>query len=109
VKVTIQVANVSQISPTNAFPSQQELNDNWTKVLYERGKLKQEESEREAKHTIESEHWLNQTSTSNRYIAMLEEESEDQQRRAGPENMKKPPPIYKTDVKNISLLIQLLK
>jgi hypothetical protein len=35
-------------------------------------------SAREAKHVKESEHWLNQTSTSNRYTALLEEESEDQ-------------------------------
>jgi hypothetical protein len=40
----------------NAFTSQQELNNKWTKVLYERGKLMQEELEREAKHTKESEH-----------------------------------------------------
>jgi hypothetical protein len=44
------------------------------------------ENESEAKHAKESEHWLNQTSTSNRYAALLEEGSEAQQRKAGPEN-----------------------
>jgi hypothetical protein len=65
--------------------------------------------ERDAKHAKESEHWLNQTSTSNRYTALLEEESEDQQQKAGLENTPKPPPIYITDVQNISPLIQLLE
>jgi hypothetical protein len=59
--------------------SQPVLNDNWTKVSYKRGRSTQEGTEREAKHAIESEHWLNQTSTSNRYTALLEEESEDKQ------------------------------
>jgi hypothetical protein len=40
---------------------------------------------------------------------LLEEESEDQQQKAGPENTPKPPPIYITDVTNISPLIQLLE
>jgi hypothetical protein len=52
--------------------SQPELNDNWAKVSYKRGRSTQEETERGAKHTNESEHWLNQTSTSNRYTALLE-------------------------------------
>jgi hypothetical protein len=47
-------------------------------------------------HTKESENWPNQTSTSNRYTALLEEESEDQQQKADPENTPKPPPIYIT-------------
>jgi hypothetical protein len=53
--------------------SQPELNK-WTKVSYQRGRSTQEESEREAKHAKEGEHWLNQTSTSNHYTALLEEE-----------------------------------
>jgi hypothetical protein len=65
--------------------------------------------QREAKHTKESEHWLNQTSTSSDYTALLEEESEDRQQKAGIENMPKPPPIYITHIKNISPLIQLLE
>jgi hypothetical protein len=88
--------------------SQPELNDNWTKTSYKRRRSTQEGTEREAKHAKESEHWLNQTSTSNRYTALLEEESEDKQQKAGPENTPKPPPIYITDVQNISPLIQLL-
>jgi hypothetical protein len=91
------------------YSSQPKLNNNWTKVLYKRGKSTQEETEREAKHAKESEHWLNQTSTSNRYTALLEEGSEDQQQRASPENMPKSSQIYITDVKNISPLIQLLE
>jgi hypothetical protein len=39
---------------------------------------------------------------------MLDEESEDQQQKAGPENMPKPPPTY-VDVTNISLHIHLLE
>jgi hypothetical protein len=41
----------------NALPSQQELN-NWTNVSYKRGKTAQYKTERETKHTKESEHWL---------------------------------------------------
>jgi hypothetical protein len=89
--------------------SQPELNDSWTKVSYKRGRSTLEGTEREAKHAKESEHWLNQTSNSNHYTALLEEESEDKQHKAGPENTPKLPPIYITDVKNISPLIQLLE
>jgi hypothetical protein len=66
------------------YSSQPELNNNWTKVSYKRGRSTQEETEREARHAKESEHWLNQTSTSSCYTAQLEEESEDQQQKAGP-------------------------
>jgi hypothetical protein len=59
--------------------SQPVLKDNWTKVTYKRGRSTQEGTEREAKHAKENEHWLNQTSTSNHYTALLEEGSEDQQ------------------------------
>jgi hypothetical protein len=38
------------------------------------------------------------------YTAILQEESEDQQKKAGPENMPKLPPIYITDIQNISPL-----
>jgi hypothetical protein len=88
--------------------SQPELNDNWTKVSYKRGRSTQQKTEREAKHAKENEQWLNQTSTSNHYTALLEEESEDQQQKARPQNMPKHSPIYITDVQNISPLIQLL-
>jgi hypothetical protein len=43
-----------------------ELNNNWIKASYKRRRSIQEESEREAKHTKESEHWFSQTSASNR-------------------------------------------
>jgi hypothetical protein len=88
--------------------SQKKLNDNWTKVSYKRGRPTQRGTEREAKHAKESEHWLNQTSSSNRYTALLEQESEDQQKKPGPENTTKPHPIYIIDVTSISPLIQLL-
>jgi hypothetical protein len=39
----------------------------------------------------------------------MEEGSEDQLQKAGPENTPKPSPFYITDVKNISPLIQLLE
>jgi hypothetical protein len=53
--------------------------------------------------------WHNQISTSNCYTALLEEESEDQQHKAGPQNLPKQPPINTTDIKNISPLVQLLE
>jgi hypothetical protein len=59
------------------YSSRPELN-NWTKLSYKRCRSTEEENERETKHTTESEHWLNQTSTFNRHTALLEEESEDQ-------------------------------
>jgi hypothetical protein len=64
------------------FPTR--INNKWTKVLYKSGRTTKEKSEREAKHTKESEHWLNQTSTSNRYTALLEEGRKDQQQIGGP-------------------------
>jgi hypothetical protein len=45
------------------YSPQPELN-NWTKVSYKSHRSTEEETEREAKHTKGSEHWLNQTSTS---------------------------------------------
>jgi hypothetical protein len=39
----------------------------------------------------------------------IEEGSEDQLQKAGPENTPKPPPFYTNDVKNISPLIQLVE
>jgi hypothetical protein len=89
------------------YSSQPELKTNWTKVSFKRGRSTQEETEREVKHTKEKEHCINQTCISNHCTALLEEESEDQQQKAGPEHMPKPPPIYITDIKNISPLIQL--
>jgi hypothetical protein len=64
---------------------------------------------KEAKHVKENEHCLNQTSISNRYTALLEERSEDQQQKEGPVDTPKPPPIYITDDTNTSPLIQLLE
>jgi hypothetical protein len=78
---------------TNAFPFQPELNNDWTKVSYKRGRGRGrstlEETGRETKHSKEGEHWLNQTSTSSRYTAVLEEEREDQQQKTGPDNTPK--------------------
>jgi hypothetical protein len=124
VKVTIQVPSVFTVRFPNkdtecsfqhipgSLPGQpQKMNssqpDNWTKVSYKRGRSTQDETDKGAKHAKQSEHWLNQTSTSNRYTAPLEEESEEQQKAVN-ENMPKPP-IYITDVTNISQLIQLLE
>jgi hypothetical protein len=55
----------------------------------------------------ESENWLNQTSTSNCYTALLEK-LEDQKHKTGPENTPKRP-SYVTDVKHISPLTKLLE
>jgi hypothetical protein len=72
-------------------------------------KYNTKEADQHQKHVEENEHWLNQTSTSNRHTALPEDESEDQQQKAGPENTPKPPPIDIADIKNISPLIQLLE
>jgi hypothetical protein len=93
----------------SAFPSQQELNNNWTIALYIQGRSTQDETERETKHTKESVHWLDQTSSSNCYTALLEEEIEDQQHKARLEKVPNLPSIYITDVKNISSLMQMLE
>jgi hypothetical protein len=69
------------------YSSQLESNNKWTKVSYNRGRSTQEKTERGAKQH------KHQTSTSIRYTALLDEESEDQQQKAGPENTSKPPPI----------------
>jgi hypothetical protein len=94
---------------TSTFPSQPEIIKNWTKLLYKRSRSAQDRNKIKTKHSKESEHYLNQTSTSNRYTALLEEESEDQQHKTSLENTRKPPVVYKVGVKNISLLIQLLQ
>jgi hypothetical protein len=72
------------------------------RLEYHTNKVDHNTKQREAKHTKDSEHWLIQTPTSNCYTVLLEEESVDQQHKAGPENMPKPLPIYKTDVNKIS-------
>jgi hypothetical protein len=84
-----------------SLPGQpQEINfsqpDNRAKVSYKRSRSTQDGTDKEAKHTKQSEHWLNQTSTSNHYTALIEEESEDQQQKAGNEHTPKLPPIYIT-------------
>jgi hypothetical protein len=89
--------------PQEMYSSQR---DNWTKVSYKRGRSTQDGTDKEAKHAKESEHRLNQTSTSNRYTALLEGGSEDQQQKAGNENTTKPPPICIIAVTNISPLLQ---
>jgi hypothetical protein len=81
------------LAQANVFPPQPEFNNNWTEVSYKRDRSTQDETEGEAKHYKEREHWLNQTSTSNRYTALLVEESEDQQQKTGPANTPKLPPI----------------
>jgi hypothetical protein len=63
----------------NAFPSKPEFSNNWIRVSYKRGGSPQDVTETKTNHSRESEYWLNQTSTSNRYTALLEEASEDQQ------------------------------
>jgi hypothetical protein len=73
------------------------LNGSWTKVSNKRGRPTQEPSVRETKHTKENEHWLSQTSTSNRYTAPLE---------AVLKNTAKLLPIYIAGVQNISPVIQ---
>jgi hypothetical protein len=51
----------------------------------------------------------NQTSTCNLYIAILEEESENQQPKTDLENTPKHSQIYVTGIENIPSLIQLLQ
>jgi hypothetical protein len=57
----------------------------------------------------QSQQWPNQTFTSNHYTALSEEESVYQQLKVGPENMPKALPIFVTDVRNTSPLLQLLE
>jgi hypothetical protein len=88
VKVTIQVPSVFTVRFPNkdmecsfqhvpgSLPGlPQKMNssqpDNWTKVLYKRGRSTQDGTDKETKHAKQSEHQLNPTSTSNRYTALL--------------------------------------
>jgi hypothetical protein len=48
-----------------------EFSNNWAKLSYKRGRSAQDKIETKIKHSKESEHWLNQSSTSNRYTALL--------------------------------------
>jgi hypothetical protein len=91
-------------SQKEMYSSQPELSKNWPKYYTKEAdqhKMKLKEKDKE--------HRLNQISTSNCYTAVLEEGSQDQQQKAGPENIPNPPPIYITDIKNISPLVQLLE
>jgi hypothetical protein len=73
----------------------------WTKVSNKRGRPTHERAPRQAKLVKESDHWLNPTSTRNRFSALMEDESEDQQQTADAGNTPKPPPIYVSDVTSI--------
>jgi hypothetical protein len=61
---------VHMLSHKKCIIPKPELNNIWTKVSCKRGRLTEEETEWEAEHTKESESWLNQTSTSNRYTGV---------------------------------------
>jgi hypothetical protein len=89
--------------------SQPEPNNGWTGVSYKRSRPAEEEYQRVIKHTKESNHWLNPTSSSSRYSALLDEENGLQQQQDGPENTPKPSPVYVSDVTTVSPLIQLLE
>jgi hypothetical protein len=56
----------------------------------------------ETKHSKESEQWLNQSSTSSCYTALLEEESEDQEHKAGSENTSRALPINREQEPHIN-------
>jgi hypothetical protein len=75
--IRFNICQIVYLLSQKRYSSKPELNKNWTKVLYKRCRPAQDETEREAKHAKESEHRLNQTSTSNQYTALLEEENED--------------------------------
>jgi hypothetical protein len=102
-------SQLSQQSPyhnqANEFPYQPEFNNNWTKLSHKHDRSAQDETETKTKHSKENEHWLNQTSTSTCYTALLEEKREDHQQNP----VLKPPPINITDVKNILPLTKLLE
>jgi hypothetical protein len=66
--------------------------DNWIKPSYKRGRSTQDGTNKETKHAKQSEHWLNPTPTSNRYIALQEGENEEPQK-TGKEDIP-PPPQY---------------
>jgi hypothetical protein len=50
----------SPVQSQKMYSSQLELNNNWTKVSYKRGRSSKEETETKVKHTKEIEHWHNQ-------------------------------------------------
>jgi hypothetical protein len=71
----------SQHMPDSVSGKPQGMNSsqlaNWDKLWYRRGRSTQDGAAKEAKHDKQSEHWLNRTPASNRYTAVLEEESEE--------------------------------
>jgi hypothetical protein len=52
--------------------------ENWIKPSYKRGRTTQEGATTNIKHGKQSDHWLNPTPTSNRYIALQDEELDKQ-------------------------------
>jgi hypothetical protein len=54
--IVFNICQVGYLYGKKIISSQIELDYNWTKVSYKRGRSTQEEPEREAEHTKESEH-----------------------------------------------------
>jgi hypothetical protein len=61
------------------YSSEPELNIKWTKFSYNRGRSTREETDREAKHTKESNTGSTNLAQPNRYTGLIEEEREEQQ------------------------------
>jgi hypothetical protein len=84
---------------TNACQSQQELNNDCSRLRYKRGRSTEDETERETRHTKEIVYWLNQTSNSNPKTVLQDEESEDQKLKSVLRTLQNIPTIYITDFK----------
>jgi hypothetical protein len=82
--------------------------DTWTQPSKRGRSPPPDDAATHAKLHKQSDHWLNPTTTSNRFAALQEEEPDTPQP-SGKEPMPKPPPIYISNVTKISLLIQLLE
>jgi hypothetical protein len=81
----------------------------WIQQSYKRSRPTQDDTSKHFKLAKQSDHWLNPTPTSNRFTALQDEEL-DNQLPTGKESIPNPPPpIYITNVTNISPLIQLLE
>jgi hypothetical protein len=82
--------------------------DKWTTATSKRGCLTQDGTPKDSKLTKLADHWLNPTTTSNRFTALQPAETQDNNPPPGKEDTPKPPSIYSTDVTIIPPLLQLL-
>jgi hypothetical protein len=82
--------------------------DQWTTATSKRSRQTQDDTPKDSKLAKTTDHWLNPTTTSNRFTALQTEETEDNNPPSGKEATPKPPPIYITKVTIKPPLLQLL-